>query len=146
MQTTFDEHPSLIGAGELKMFKEGIPSLAPGKQITTLFDNFPSRNEAGLGDSYRVTVEYRADFGDPLKEDLFLDLGLYRNRISVTRHDIHHVHARLKEIRDLFKTWTAKVGDGLLIVPPDERKRRTAEYLERAEGNEDEAPDESGTP
>lgn len=46
--------------GSLKMFgEEGIPSLPPGKNITTVFDVFPQREEeGGYPDAYTVDIRY----------------------------------------------------------------------------------------
>jgi hypothetical protein len=44
--------------GDLSLFKDGIPSLAPGKEIKIFFDHFPGRLEAKLALTYHVTVSY----------------------------------------------------------------------------------------
>ena len=115
-----------------KMFSDGIPTLAPGKVIQTLFDvsvqRFPRRHE--LPDVYEARIQYTDDTGKrSFDERMNLDLGVYWNLTFVERHGIHDTHARLKEIRDIFKKWTASTGGGLLRVSPDEAAEREERML-----------------
>lgn len=130
---------------ELKMFSDGIPTLAPGKVIQTLFDisvqRFPRRHE--LPDVYEARVQYTDDTGKrPFDERMNLDLGVYWNLTFVERHGIHDAHARLKEIRDIFKKWTASSGGGLLHVSPDEVAEREERMLRTFEREASQASNE----
>ena len=63
---------------DLKLFTESIPSLAPGKRIVLLFDQMIDRAKAGLPESYQMRLTYEWDGGEPLSDELRLDLDLYR--------------------------------------------------------------------
>jgi hypothetical protein len=80
-----------------KAFTEGIPTLPPGKTIATILDVFPSRESAGgFEDVYHATVTYRGDRGKKYDDLVTLDLGTYRDRISVGRHGLHEIGEMLK--------------------------------------------------
>jgi hypothetical protein len=61
-----------------------------------------------------------------------LDLGIYRDIGEITRHNIHDVHNRLKEIAETLKRWTH--SDGLKVLTREDRKRYAEEL--RAEREE----------
>lgn len=112
---------------ELKMFTQGISTLAPGKQIKTLFEKGPSRFESELPDTYAVTVRYSDQTGKRnFEESMDLDFGLYWNRLSVTLYDIHDVHKQLSAIADELAKWTATPGGGILEVTPKDMRDRQA--------------------
>jgi hypothetical protein len=52
----FDEKDSVTSPRELKPFREGIPSLPPGKRVPILFDLFFQRDAAKFPDVYRVHI------------------------------------------------------------------------------------------
>jgi hypothetical protein len=114
----------------LKMLSEGIPSLAPGKTIRTVFDSLIQREPEALPDLYAVTARYSDETGDrDFEENLDLDLGVYRNLIRVQRRGQHDIHERLKDIRNEMRKWTAGTR-GLLRLSPDEN-RAEEERIER---------------
>lgn len=126
----------------LKMLNEGIATLAPGKKYRTFFDMGFRRAEADLPMNYIVSVSYTDEKGKrSFNETLNLDLDLFMNLISVTRHDVHDVNKRLEEIRDLLKKWTSSLPGGLLVMNPDERRdesaRIVADMRERQQKAED---------
>jgi hypothetical protein len=129
----FDFDPPLeatwshVPFNELKMFSDGIPTLAPGKVIQTLFDIsvqcFPRREE--LPDVYEARVRYTDDSGKrSFDERMILDLGIYWNLTFAERHGLHDVHRRLEEMVALLKKWTAS-GGGLLHLSPQDVDERT---------------------
>jgi hypothetical protein len=95
---------------ELNIFKNGIPSLAPDKEITLFFDTFVARVDAALPMTYNVTVDYRDPAGRKYSEPMLLDLDTYFGTGGITRHDIHDVHRRLEELVKEIKKWTAWPG------------------------------------
>jgi hypothetical protein len=116
---------------KLKMFRDGISTLPPGKVLRTLFDDAPARYKAQLPDVYEVTVSYLGPSGPKrYEEKIDLDFGLYWNSRSITTHDIHDLHKQLEGIRKEVGKWTAKYGDGLLHVTPADVQDRIAN-LER---------------
>jgi hypothetical protein len=116
----------------LKMFREGISTLPPGKEIKTLFDTAIQRYPTDLPEVYEVRITYtNQSRGQTYSETMDLDFGLYWNRLSMTRHDIHHVHDELKKIRQEIKKWSPNLGKGLRVVTEDEVKRRNDNALGR---------------
>jgi hypothetical protein len=118
---------------EMKMLRDGIPTLAPRKTIRTLFDSLVNREPGELPDTYAVVVRYSDETGRRFEDDLDLDLAVYWNLTTVERHDIHHVHARLKEILAEVKKWRSATGRGLLRLSPEEAREeneRTRRYVE----------------
>jgi hypothetical protein len=125
--TTTDE--DIAGRGpimQLNLFKNGIPSLAPGKEITVFFDHFPTRVDQGLPMTYNVRVSYRDNSGKRYAEPTVLDLTAYLGTGGVSRDDIHDVHKRLEEIAREVKRWTSIAG-GIKVMTPED----VEQYLER---------------
>jgi hypothetical protein len=117
-----------VPLAKLKLFTEGIPSLAPGKRWVTLFDTMTDRKSSDLPNSYEVRLTYEWDGGKPVTDLQRLDLDLYRYRLSVTRHTIHDVNKTLDKIRRQLDKWTAGSGGGLLVVSPDDKRRRDEDF------------------
>jgi hypothetical protein len=110
------------------MFRdEGIPTLAPGKEIRTLFDvAFQRTPETGLPDVYVARISYDDHALERHFEDeVTLDLGVYWGLQRVEQADIDDIHKRLKELVNVVKAWTAS-GGGLLRVSPAEVEERHA--------------------
>ncbi len=116
-----DEHPERVS--KVRVLTEGIPTLAPGKTISILFDFLTHRGDRP--DAYQAHVSYEGEGGRRYSETILLDLGIYRGFLEINRHDIHDVHDRLKEIGDVVKRWSAG-GDGLLVFSPAEARQRQA--------------------
>jgi hypothetical protein len=125
----------------LSLFSEGIPSLAPGKKLETIFDQFPAREGIGrLPDRYVVRVTYESPIlktrqGWRLRparytDTMTLDLAVYRNLMHLNRRSLHDVHERLKEISDTLKSMRAS-GGGLLTRTPRDVKRQFEEFQAR---------------
>ena len=117
-----------VAMAELRLFSEGIPSLAPGKRIVLLFDQMAHRAEAELPESYRVRLTYEWDGGEPIREELRLDLDLYRPLRRVMLGTTHDVNQTLDKIRRLLEKWSAGVERGLLVVSPEDKRRRDGEF------------------
>jgi hypothetical protein len=117
-----------VPLAKLKLFTEGIPALAPGKRIVLLFDQMIHREELDLPLTYGVRLTYEWDGGDPLSDELRLDLDLYRPLRQVRRHTVHDVSKTLDAIHRQFEKWTAG-GGGLLVLSPEDRRRRNEEIM-----------------
>jgi hypothetical protein len=119
---------------KIKMFRDGISSLAPGKEIRTLFEKGPDRHQSDLPDTYEVTVTYTDQTGKRrYEEKIDLDFGLYWDRLTVSRKDVHDVHKELEKIRKEMAKWSAKLGSGLLAVTPEEMEKRSEAARRRVE-------------
>lgn len=119
---------------KIKMFREGISTLAPGKEIRTLFENGPARHKSDLPDIYEVTVTYIDQTGKRnYKETIDLDFGLYWGRRTVTRHDVHDLYKQLETIAKEIGELRLNLGRGLLAVTTADLEKRNAEARERVE-------------
>jgi len=123
-----------LDPNKLKMFREGISTLAPGKEIRTLFEKGPARHESELPDTYEVTVSYTDQTGKRnYEEKIDLDFGLYWDRPTVSRRDVHDLHKQLETIAKEIRRWRPNVGRGLLTVTTTDVEERNTEALERLE-------------
>jgi hypothetical protein len=118
-----------VPLARFKLFAEGIPALAPGKRIVLLFDQMYQRAELDLPDTYRVRLTYEWDGGDPLTDELRLDLDLYRPLRRIAPHTIHDVSETLDAIHRQFEKWTAGSEGGLLVLSPEDRRRRNEKIM-----------------
>lgn len=100
LKTALDDDPKYGHVlADSYMFREGIPSLPPGKLITIVFDKEPERSKAGLPDRYDVVVTYRDPFGHEYDRDppIVLDLGVYRDRGPIHRYGLHETYQLLEK-------------------------------------------------
>jgi hypothetical protein len=122
-------HPWSIG--NLKMFRDGIPTLAPNKRIVTLMDSSFQRKPEDYPDVYEVVIEYDSASGRKrYSEPITLDLGIYWGLMRVEQKDVDDIHKRLEELVREVKKWTAS-GGGLLTVTPKHLKQRWQEFEAR---------------
>jgi len=129
LTTTHDDTPGRGNLMELNLFKNGIPSLVPGKEITLFFDQFPARIGQGLEMTYDVRISYTDAKGTPYFEPTVLDLSMYLGTGGITRHGIHDVHKRLEELVREVKKWSYS-GGGLKVMGAEEIKQHRKELDE----------------
>jgi hypothetical protein len=99
VQTTFDADPDKGSLAEIPLFRDGIASLPPGKEITLAFDFGGERTQQGLPDSYVVHLTYRGEpLGREYKDEQVIDMSIYRSRGPIHRNGLHEIHAVLKEM------------------------------------------------
>lgn len=116
------------------MFREGISTLAPGKEIRTLFERGPDRHKSDLPDTYEVTVTYTDQSGKrDYEETIDLDFGLYWDRLTISRRDVHDLYKQLETIAKEIRNWRPNLGRGLLAVTAADVEKRNAEALEGLE-------------
>lgn len=98
-KTALDDDPSYpYVLANSYIFREGIPTLPPWKEITMVFDREPERSKAGLPDRFEVTVRYRGDpLGREYEELIVLDLGIYRDRGPIHFAGLHEIHQLLEK-------------------------------------------------
>lgn len=115
----------------LELFTRGIPSLAPGASMRTIFDSMIDRKPEQHPDVIDVTLRYRGEGDRTYAEPIRLDLGILRRMEYVHRRDIHDVHDELKKVRETFERWTAsnRLGKGVLIRTTDELRAEAEEHL-----------------
>lgn len=109
----------------VKMFREAIPSLAPGRRIRTILDSSISRERQEYPDIYTVRVRYTDDTGQRHFDDnQVIDLGLYWDTSEIRRKTIHNAVEQLEKLVTEAKKWTADLGGGLLTVSDDDYEKR----------------------
>jgi hypothetical protein len=116
-----------VPMAKLKLFTEPIPSLAPGKWIEFVFDTLRRRGKE-LPSVYRVTLRYEGERGPLPPDELTLDLDLYRNMTMVRRDTIHNVSETLTKLLRRFEQWSAGPEGGLLVLSPEDKRRRNEEF------------------
>jgi len=116
---------------DLSLFKDGIPSLAPGKEIKIFFDQFPSRLDAKLPLTYNVRASYAGHGGEPYAELMTLDLAAYVGTGGITRYGLDDIYKQVKTIADNVKRWTD--FSGLKVLTRRDIKERNAEMEARHE-------------
>ena len=78
-------------------FTGGVPSLAPGQRLATLFDSMVDRPEE-WEDVYELSISYKDVYGKAELVRAVLDLTVYKALHGVVRHGLHDVHAELKKL------------------------------------------------
>lgn len=126
LASTRDSAPGETSVAQVNIFKGGIPSLAPRREIKFFFDQFPARVEQKLPMKYDVTVSYRDHRGKRWTDATVLDLSMYLGTSGIHRGDLHDIHKHLKEIADNVKKWTD--SDGLKVMTRSDRQKREAEW------------------
>jgi len=125
---------------DLQLFRNGIPTLPPGKQISILFDSWTRR--ADLPDAYTAWVRYQGEGGRTYKDEIRLDLAPYRFLRRVDRRGLHDIHKQLERIATELRRWSAP-GSGLKVKSPEDIRREQEEWerdlAERAAGAGDTA-------
>jgi hypothetical protein len=132
--------------GEIELFARGLPSLAPGRELSTLLDQVPARIEAGLPSRYDVDVSYDGPNGKRYTDRQVVSLDALIGLTRVERKDVHDAAKSLEDIRDEIKRWTA-LGRGLRVVTEADLRRRHEALMEtRAKRNAEGESDAPQTP
>jgi hypothetical protein len=121
----------------IKMFgDDGIPTLAPGKELRTLFDMGFRRHQAGLPLLYSVTITYTDDRGErKFSESMFLDID---------RKDIHDVYKAMDKMQRTFDKWTSNAWGGLQTINRVEADAKNAEWQKERETEDDDQGEQRG--
>ena len=140
--TTHDAIPGRGSIMEMNLFKNGIQSLAPGKEITIFFDQFPARVEQNLPLTYEVQVSYSDNTGKRYSESTVLDLAAYVGTGGITRNDIHDIHKRLEELVREVKRWSFVAGGGVKVWSRDDVRAYNEELHARHQEADAQGADE----
>lgn len=127
LESTFDNEPSHTPLREASVFRDGIPSLAPGKEIFVLFDRGPNRTERGLPDAYKVEVSFTDALGKRRTDEMVIDLGIYRGAGRIRRRELHDFYKPLEDLVKELKRWTV-LGSALHVMTPADVKRADEEW------------------
>lgn len=128
--------------GEIGFLKNGIPTLPPGRRITTLFEHAPDRRKNGaLPTRHTVTVSYRSPVGGPYSSTYVLDVSTYENIRIVGRKKLHDLAGSVDQIAKLLNRWNTT--GALHIRTDDDVKRRYEEWQASLRDDEQELESES---
>jgi len=137
---------------ELDIFANGIPSLAPGKEHSTILDQTLTRIPAKLQTRYDVDVSFDAPNGKRYTDRQTISLDTYLGLVRVESKGVHEIAKALEDITREVKRWGAS-GSGLRIVTEEDMRQRYQRFLEMQdqvpdpdnsdETDEDEAEDEA---
>lgn len=109
---------------DLAFLAEGIPSLAPGGEIRTLFDALTARRTEGLPERYRVTVSCRDARGKRQPALTYvLDMGAFYGLRATQRRTVHDVAVALRSIDKRLRTWTVRGRLGVWAQNDSDRMR-----------------------
>lgn len=133
---TFEFEPPLDNArGEepSSVLTEGIPSLAPGREIACVHDSFIEReSKADLAERHVVKVRYEGErlrSGRPrvYTDSMVLDLGQWAQHHYIDRKTVHELAVEMKKVREELHKWTSGIHG--LHVRTDADLRRDAEQM-----------------
>jgi hypothetical protein len=144
LESTFDDRK---GNGEYRLakidiFANGIPSLAPRRELSTILDQVPPRIQAGLPNSYEVDVSYEGPKGTQYTDRQTISLDTHLTLTRIERKDVHDVARYLEEISREIKKWGA-MGGGLRAVNDEEYTARFADHSRR-QATPDEPDEDAG--
>jgi hypothetical protein len=123
-----------LEVGKFKFLKDGITTLAPGKELRTFFDQGFMRHESGLPLVYTVKITYSDDRGRrSFDESMELDMEQYICLQFAVRRDLHDVHGQLEQINKSLANWTSSGGRGLLTISRAEADAKNAERIAEIE-------------
>ena len=126
-----------IPVEKFKMLRDGIATLAPGKELRTFFDQGFRRDESELPLVYRATLTYADDRRKRhFRESMDLDMEQYMHLHFVERRDIHDVYKQLKEIGKNLAKWNWSGGNGLLTISRNEADEKNAQRLAEIESED----------
>src|SRR6266511_1461806 len=103
---------------EVRLLREPLPVLPPGKKIRVLFDS-QRRFETDLPLAFGVTVSYRGPLGQKYPPDRYtLDLGMYA-QILLPAKGVPELVAEVTKLRTELKQWRG-TGRGPVVRTLDE--------------------------
>ncbi|WP_152667258.1 hypothetical protein [Cellulomonas sp. FA1] len=121
---------------EAKLWRDGIPNLAPGQEIAIFADTFPDRFDSDLPHSYTVTVSCDGKprrFGRPprrLTEQYVMDFDIFYGFSTATIYGLHDIADAVRDIRSTVKSWSETPAGRLSVVARDGDARDAAERAE----------------
>jgi hypothetical protein len=94
---------------EQPIFRDGIPTLPPGREISLHFDHIPTRHERlDMPDRYTVYLSYQGPVEEYRDEKSVLDLSIHRATMQLAEKDLHDIHKVLEDLLDVLRKWAAR--------------------------------------
>ncbi len=88
------------------LIREGIPTLPPGRTISTLFDQVPNRLQAKMPMRFEAKVTYRDRRGTEHAERSVIDLEVFSGLVYIDQKGPHEAAKALQEISKTMSQWT----------------------------------------
>jgi hypothetical protein len=106
---------------EVRLLRESLPVLPPGKKIRVLFDS-QKRFTSDLPLAFGVTVSYRGPLGQKYPTDRYtLDLGMYAETLFPPK-GLPQLVQEVAKVREELGRWRSGIR-GLLVQTVDKRKQ-----------------------
>lgn len=125
---------------EAPLFKNGIPSMPPGRRFEALFDLSHKRLEAGLPMTFKVKVQCKDARGKQQPElEYLVDLSFRYDLRRTEIRTLHHVAKNLEDILRLLRDWSAG-SQGLRVLQRDAKEYQREleeEWLDRVQTIDD---------
>jgi hypothetical protein len=136
-----------VEIGELKMLREGIATMAPGKRSRSFVDMGFRRAETELAMNHIATVTYRdEDGGRSFREVMNLDLDQYMSIRFVQKKDLHDLNKQMESIRKVIERWgSSGPVDGLVAMTPTESRAESERVAREMEARRRPREDAGGS-
>lgn len=120
-------HKSGLSWLEAPALRDGIPLLAPGREIRFFFDSFIERKESTLPARYDGTVTYGTHGRDERYEERFvLDLGMYMESVFGDR-TLDDLVGEIEKLSKEIAKWTE--SGHVKVLVQDRHRRSKREWL-----------------
>jgi hypothetical protein len=141
-------------------FDSGIPTLAPGQQLSCLWaqSTIVLADATAVAKRHTVTIQYSGDSPakGPFSDPYVLDVGSFRDLMRLAAKTLEDEVRALESIRDILKRWSERDGirtytEGLL-EHRERQAREMRESIERLQAQtkppeeQTEPPEEENTP
>lgn len=111
--------------------KDGIPLLAPGREVRFFFDSFIARKDSNLPIRYDGTVTYHAHHSrDQYEERFILDLEMYMES-SVGDRTMDDLVEEVQKLRTEIAKWTESGHLKVLVQDREHRAERQSRWHHR---------------
>lgn len=117
---------------DIRMFREPIAMLPPGREHRVFFDSHLERKSPELPNSYVVTVSYRDRWGEQQSHDYPLDFDARKGGTYINVKGIHEAAKALETLSELVKKSPTIKGPVEVVT----ESRREAAERERIEWNQ----------
>lgn len=120
-----------VDVADLKMLREGIGTVAPGKVYRMFFDQGFRRVETDLPMNHIATLIYTDETGERrFKETLNLDLDQYKAMQFIKEGTVHDLYKQLQAINKTMEKWGWRSGNGLITMTPEMSRQEEDRMVE----------------
>jgi len=118
----------------LPLFQNGMPSLAPGGEITTALGTLARMKEAFGGLRFRGTITYTDEAGTGYSSPVDIDLGVYESLTYLSRKGLHEIGTELEKLqREIHLLASGFYKPHVLTEDIKEHRQAQEELLRHAE-------------